>query len=117
LDLENKRKDARTLKEAAPALQKIRDKHTSERLRKTAAKYLRCQQLYQARSRAPTLSEGAAEIPKSPKSRRDLVWPWETTSLVGRTASSRQEFKQVSDRPIVDRNQKSAVAAASGLAK
>jgi hypothetical protein len=41
LDLENKRKDARTLREAVPALQKIRDEHTSERLRKTAAKYLR----------------------------------------------------------------------------
>ena len=41
LDLENKRKDARTLREAVPALQKIRDEHTSEVLRKTAAKYLR----------------------------------------------------------------------------
>jgi len=41
LDLENKKKDARTLTEAVPALQKIRDEHTSEGLRKTAAKYLR----------------------------------------------------------------------------
>ena len=40
LDLENKRKDARTLREAVPALQRIRDEHTSECLRKTAAKYL-----------------------------------------------------------------------------
>jgi tRNA threonylcarbamoyladenosine modification (KEOPS) complex Pcc1 subunit len=41
LDLKNKRKDARTLREAVPALQKIRDEHTSAGLRKTAAKYLR----------------------------------------------------------------------------
>jgi len=41
LDLENEKKDARTLREAVPALQKIRDEHTSEGLRKTAAKYLR----------------------------------------------------------------------------
>ena len=40
LDLENKKKDARTLREAVPVLQKIRDEHTSEGLRKTAAKYL-----------------------------------------------------------------------------
>jgi hypothetical protein len=42
LDFENKRKDALTLREVVPALQRIRDEHTSEGLRKTAAKYLRC---------------------------------------------------------------------------
>ena len=41
LDLENKRKVARTLREAVPVLEKIREEHRSERLRKTAERYLR----------------------------------------------------------------------------
>jgi hypothetical protein len=40
LELENKRKVARTLREAVPALEKICDEHRSERLRNTAARYL-----------------------------------------------------------------------------
>ena len=40
LDLANKSKVARTLREAVPALEKIREEHRSERLRKTAARYL-----------------------------------------------------------------------------
>jgi hypothetical protein len=39
-DVENKRKAARILKAAVPALEKIRDEHQSERLRNAAAKYL-----------------------------------------------------------------------------
>jgi hypothetical protein len=40
-DVENKRKAAQILKDAAvPALKKIRDEHQSERLRNAAAKYL-----------------------------------------------------------------------------
>jgi hypothetical protein len=39
-DVENKRKAAQILKAAVPALEKIRDEHQSERLRKAAAKYL-----------------------------------------------------------------------------
>jgi hypothetical protein len=40
LDLENRMKVAHTLREAVPALEKIREEHRSERLRKTAARYL-----------------------------------------------------------------------------
>ena len=40
LDLENKMKVAHTLREAVPTLEKIREEHRSERLRKTAARYL-----------------------------------------------------------------------------
>ena len=40
LDLDNKRKVAHTLREAIPTLAKIREEHQSERLRKTAARYL-----------------------------------------------------------------------------
>src|ERR1700692_2198947 len=40
LELENKRKVTRTLREAVPALEKICDEHRSERLRNTAARYL-----------------------------------------------------------------------------
>jgi hypothetical protein len=39
-DVENKRKAAQILKAAVPALERIRDEHQSERLRKAAAKYL-----------------------------------------------------------------------------
>jgi hypothetical protein len=39
-DVENKRKAGQILKAAVPALEKIRDEHQSERLRKAAAKYL-----------------------------------------------------------------------------
>src|ERR1035438_6928616 len=39
-DVENKRKAAQILKAAVPALERIRDEHQSERLRKGAAKYL-----------------------------------------------------------------------------
>ena len=39
-DAENKNKAAEILKAAVPALEKIRDEHQSERLRKGAAKYL-----------------------------------------------------------------------------
>jgi hypothetical protein len=39
-DVENKSKAAQILKAAVPALQKIRDEHQSERLRKAAARYL-----------------------------------------------------------------------------
>jgi hypothetical protein len=39
-EVENKRKAGQILKAAAPALEKIRDEHQSERLRKAAAKYL-----------------------------------------------------------------------------
>jgi hypothetical protein len=41
IDIENKRKAAQILKAAVPALEKIRDEHRSERLRNTAARYLR----------------------------------------------------------------------------
>ncbi len=41
LDLDNKRKVERILKEAVPALEKIREEHRSERLRNAAARYLR----------------------------------------------------------------------------
>jgi hypothetical protein len=41
LDLDNKRKVERILREAVPALEKIREEHRSERLRNTAARYLR----------------------------------------------------------------------------
>jgi hypothetical protein len=40
IDIENKRKATTILKAAVPALEKIRDEHRSERLRKAAAKYL-----------------------------------------------------------------------------
>src|ERR1700736_2987832 len=40
LDIENKNKVAHTLREAVPALEKIREEHRSERLRKAAARYL-----------------------------------------------------------------------------
>jgi hypothetical protein len=39
-NFENKCKAAQILKDAVPALEKIRDEHQSERLRKAAAKYL-----------------------------------------------------------------------------
>jgi hypothetical protein len=39
-DVENKRKAGQILKAAVPALEKIRDEHQSERLRKAAVKYL-----------------------------------------------------------------------------
>jgi hypothetical protein len=41
IDSENKRKAAQILKAAVPALEKIREEHRSERLRNTAARYLR----------------------------------------------------------------------------
>jgi hypothetical protein len=41
LDIENKRNVATILKAAVPALEKIRQEHQSERLSKTAARYLR----------------------------------------------------------------------------
>lgn len=41
IDVENKRKAAKILKGAVPALEKIRNEHRSERLSKTATKYLR----------------------------------------------------------------------------
>jgi hypothetical protein len=41
LDLENKRKVAHALREVVPALEQIRAEHRSERLRNTAARYLR----------------------------------------------------------------------------
>jgi hypothetical protein len=41
LDIENKRKVAKILKAAVPALERIRDKHPLAPLRKTAARYLR----------------------------------------------------------------------------
>ena len=40
-DLENKKKVARILREAVPALETIHNEHRSERLRSTAARYLR----------------------------------------------------------------------------
>jgi hypothetical protein len=40
IDVENRRKAAKILKSAVPALEKIRDEHRSERLSKTATKYL-----------------------------------------------------------------------------
>jgi len=40
LDLENKRKVAHALRGVVPALKKIREEHRSERLRKTATRYL-----------------------------------------------------------------------------
>jgi hypothetical protein len=40
-DVENKREAAKILKTTVPALEKIRDQHQSERLRNSAAKYLR----------------------------------------------------------------------------
>jgi hypothetical protein len=40
-DVENKSEAAKVLKAAVPALEKIRDEHQSERLRNSAAKYLR----------------------------------------------------------------------------
>jgi hypothetical protein len=40
LEIENKRKVTRTLREAVPALEKICDEHRSDRLRNTAARYL-----------------------------------------------------------------------------
>jgi hypothetical protein len=41
IDIENRRKAAHILKAAVPALETIRDEHRSERLRKTADRYLR----------------------------------------------------------------------------
>jgi nicotinic acid mononucleotide adenylyltransferase len=41
IDIENKRKAATILKGAVPGLEKIRDEHRSERLRKTADQYFR----------------------------------------------------------------------------
>ncbi len=41
VDIENKRKAAQILNAVVPALEKIRDEHRSERLRNTAARYLR----------------------------------------------------------------------------
>jgi len=40
IDVENRRKAAKILKSAVPGLEKIRDEHRSERLSKTATKYL-----------------------------------------------------------------------------
>ncbi len=40
IDIENKRKAAEILRAAVPELEKIRDQHKSERLRKKAAQYL-----------------------------------------------------------------------------